>query len=92
MVGACAVHHTINSGPVLSELFPTDAIGHKVLGEQDHRGQISACGCLKRESVSVVFTGVKTNVTAVYLSVCMPTGASWLTNKSETLAVMGIYL
>jgi len=30
---------------VLSELFPIDAIGHRRLGEQDHRGQISPCGC-----------------------------------------------
>lgn len=67
-VGACAVHHTINSGPVLSELFPTDAIGHRLLGGTEPQGSdFSLWMCLKGESATIVFTGVKTNVTAVYV-------------------------
>lgn len=41
--------------------------------------------CLKGECDTVVLTAVKTNVTAVCLSVCTPIGTSWLINKTDRL-------
>lgn len=47
LVGARALHQTIHSGPMLlSGLFPANAIGHRVLGEQDSKAHISASGCV----------------------------------------------